>query len=403
MIKSDFQDTNQEFLKIEKQIIEESDLIFVTLNSSGNRELDDLRGHIDTLFVDESSQARETECLIPLRFMPRKVVLFGDCLQLQPTVASRNGLVKSVLGKSLFERLIEQGVMPYFLDKQYRMHPTLSFFPNRRFYSSRIKDSRHVLQRKDPKVLEGFLSSGRNYFFDIDGREERNPTSKSYSNSQEIEAIISFLDRILEGRSRSYTKKISQSIGILVSYNEQKARIKKRVLKEFDFNFDVNTIDGYQGREKDIILISLVRTKESLGFMNNYRRLNVSITRAKYGLFIFGKVNHFESNDHWKSYIELHRTRESLIEKHKVDDVIDMMFDERRLVIEDSDSEGNEEGHRKVEAGVDFYKGQKKMDPKNVIIEDTSKKEDKGENGSNKGVKISGKNRLQDLLDGKIN
>lgn len=165
-LRNDIEESNSDLKKAESTILRQADVVFVTLNSSGNEEYNSLKDQISAVFIDESSQARETEVLIPLKYRSEKLILFGDSLQLSPTVLSSKSS-KAKFDTSLFERLIINGVKPYFLDIQYRMHPDLSFFPNKTYYFSKLVNSESVIHRPLPKSL-GFLSTGlRNIMLNV--------------------------------------------------------------------------------------------------------------------------------------------------------------------------------------------------------------------------------------------
>ena len=192
------------------------------------------------------------------------------------------------------------------------MHPEISIFPNKRYYSSKIMDSDYVKERKDPSHL-AFLGNIRTALVDTKGTESQGQVSRSYSNVTEAERIATFFKTSFEGKSRTFIAKTVQSTGILVGYNDQKKLIKTTLKRELKEDFDVDTIDGYQGREKDFIIISVVRTGGTMGFMKSYRRLNVALTRAKYGLYIFGDCDLLNKHEEWRSLIKVLDNRGSVI------------------------------------------------------------------------------------------
>jgi len=273
---------------IVNKILAKTPVILSTNSTAALEYLDRIK--FDLIIVDEASQATIPSILIPLSRSGR-FVLAGDHKQLPPTILNQNALE---LEKTLFEELIRlYPYKAYMLDIQYRMNPKLMEFPNMEFYDGRIKAApglenftiddliddtgcewrlgRELLNPKKPLL---FIDTA-----DIKGKFERRVKgSPSLQNQLEADltVIISnfFIKRGVD----------PSEIGIITPYDDQVDLISSHAKVE------VNTVDGYQGREKEIIIISMVRSNKQgrIGFLSDLRRLNVSLTRARRKLIIIG-------------------------------------------------------------------------------------------------------------------
>ncbi len=296
---------------IEERIVTGCHVIFSTLNSSAKENLGYLEGIIQEVLIDEASQSRETEVLIPLKYGPKKVILFGDSLQLPPTILNMESN-KTLFSKSLFERMIDNKVKPLFLNIQYRMHPLISYCPNKMFYWQRIKDSDYVNTRPDYPEFS-FLRNRRVVFVDdVDSQEER--IGSSYINTREVRLVEKFVHMIHErcGEKEALMKKV----GVICGYKMQKNKLIsnfKKSRSDILKYLDIDTIDGFQGREKEIIILSTVRSSSNIGFISDYRRLNVAITRAKSGLFIFGSRSALIEDKMWGEMLRFYEKNNFMV------------------------------------------------------------------------------------------
>lgn len=255
----------------------------------------------DYVLIDEATQAMEPEVLIPLSLAER-AILVGDHFQLGPTVMNQEAL-QAGLGLSFFERCVERGIVPIQLLLQYRMHPFLSAFPNKHFYNNVLRDaamaSKNVLL---DNILPGY--AGKPFIFiHATGRETRRGRSfVNYRESNEIEKFVGYL-------LRAGVKETS--IGVITPYLSQKSCLHHKIIhsyvtKKFDINkIEVKTVDGYQGQEKDFVILSCVRSNHNgnVGFLNDRRRLNVALTRAKHGLFVIGNAELLAEDPSWEAMI----------------------------------------------------------------------------------------------------
>jgi senataxin len=172
------------------------------------------------------------------------------------------------------------------LEIQYRMDPAIRVFPSTNFYENRLTDGQSILTRKTrtwlPKNSE-FL------FFDLeDSEESREADETSYINMPEAEFIVSIYEA-LEG-----SHGCGMDIGVITPYKRQVRHLRNAFSHsyrgQFRADIEINTVDGFQGREKDVIIFSCVRSGDRIGFLDDFRRMNVAITRAKFALWIIGKA-----------------------------------------------------------------------------------------------------------------
>lgn len=217
----------------------------------------------------------------------------------------------------MFERFLECGVKNYMLKIQYRMHPQIRQFPSDQFYEGQLVDDKSIMQRVPDntlKKLENNLNLQPTMFFNLNySRESQNETSKQ--NPDEVNFIRELLyvlaRQLSESRYHAYDlSKLKGRIGIISPYKSQVrqirgalARIRNKIGMGGDGDIEVNTVDAYQGREKDIIIISTVRTN-GIGFLRDYRRMNVAITRAKHFLWVVGNDKCLTKDENWGQMIE---------------------------------------------------------------------------------------------------
>ncbi|KAJ8901963.1 hypothetical protein NDN08_004165 [Rhodosorus marinus] len=302
-------------------IVSSATLVFTTLNSAGHDFLRRSSGVFDCVVLDEAAQAVEPEVLIPLTLVgPRKpphCIMVGDPRQLPATVFSNVPAVRKVFSKSLFERLndgaLKKGSSELMLAVQYRMHPLISKFPSQEFYAGKLMDAENVRQKEYTKVFHTKCNNrfGPLTFVDTSGcgKEERSYNG-SVKNRFEQSLCVSILkDLITKFRDEDFTDKIA----ILSPYKVQVRELHQTIGRDrllSTMKIEVNTIDGIQGREKDIVLLSTVRSgsindTSSIGFLKDLRRMNVAITRAKYSLITIGDAKLLQrSSPSWSRMIQ---------------------------------------------------------------------------------------------------
>ncbi len=288
--------------KMIRDIIETSDVILSTNSSAALESIS--RTKFDVAIIDEASQATIPSVLIPIA-KAHRFILAGDHKQLPPTIISDKA---QKLEKTLFEELIK--IYPFksqLLDVQYRMNSLLMKFPNAEFYNNNLKSDSSVDDITINDILTTTEKEDAMLFVDtsnVDNTGEIHlKDSKSIVNEIEAEIAIRLTDDYLK------VGLTEDDIGIISPYADQVKIIQDRTPVE------VKTVDGFQGREKEIIIISTVRSNEdgNIGFLRDLRRLNVAITRAKRKLIIIGNVNTLENNPTYARLIEFARKNKVLV------------------------------------------------------------------------------------------
>ena len=305
----DIQHNKKEIRRLEKEMIasvlDNAEVICSTNIGSGHRMLDGRRFPI--VLMDEATQAVEPSSLIPISKGCRQLILVGDHKQLPPTVISRKA-EREGLGRSLFERLIDVGIQTNLLDVQYRMHPVLREFPSARFYDDRLNDGCQAADRPAPA---GILWPDWDHpfaFIPLEGVEDEEQEGGSRSNPIEAARIYDLVQGLLLPGDV-----LASDVGIITPYSGQ----VRALCDIFDRNkgreqggpfagLEINTVDGYQGREKDVIIFSAVRSNADgvVGFLSDQRRLNVAITRAKRGLVVVGDPKTLRYDPTWRSWLD---------------------------------------------------------------------------------------------------
>jgi len=288
-------------IRINSDLFGEARVIASTLVGSANRLLDGQK--FGTLFIDEAAQALEAACWIPMRRISR-VVLAGDHCQLPPTVKSIAAL-KAGLGKTLMERIVEMHPEAVTLLKiQYRMNDDIMRFSSNYFYEGKVESAPEVKYRSilDLDTAMEWISpenpdnpecpDNPDY---PDYREQFVGESFGRINKAEAELTLDTLQHYFEriGKQRLLDERID--VGIISPYRAQvqylrRLLMKREYFKPFRRLISVNTVDGFQGQERDVIVISLVRSNDEgqIGFLRDLRRMNVAITRARMKLIILG-------------------------------------------------------------------------------------------------------------------
>ncbi len=305
-------------IRINQELFGEARVIASTLTGSAHRLLQGMK--FTTLFVDEAAQALEAACWIPMRKVSR-VVLAGDHCQLPPTVKNHAAL-RAGLGKTLMERIVENRPDDVCLLKiQYRMNEKIMQFSSKWFYDGKVESDSSVKFRGILDYDEPMLWIDTN---GDDCHEEFIGESFGRINKTEADLTLRHMEDYFKkiGKARVLDENID--VGIISPYRAQvkylRQRIKKsQVFKPFRHLISVNTVDGFQGQERDIIFISLVRANEEgqIGFLADLRRMNVAITRARMKLIILGDTNTLCKHKFYKQlYEETYHFSSSLGNKH---------------------------------------------------------------------------------------
>uniref|UniRef100_A0A0E0ILQ4 Uncharacterized protein n=1 Tax=Oryza nivara TaxID=4536 RepID=A0A0E0ILQ4_ORYNI len=341
--------------KVRKSILGEAEIVVTTLSGCGGdiysvcsetasaSKFANFSEHalFDVVVIDEAAQALEPATLIPLQLLKSKgtkCIMVGDPKQLPATVMS--GLASKFLYEcSMFERLQRAGYPVIMLTKQYRMHPEISRFPSLHFYENKLLDGAQAADKSAP--FHGHDCLGPYMFFDVaDGREQcgKNAATQSLCNQFEAEAALEILGFL---KNRYPSEFSCMKIGIITPYRSQLSLLRSRFNSFFGpeivAEMEINTVDGFQGREVDILVLSTVRASNSsdsrhhtgeargIGFVADVRRMNVALTRARFSLWIVGNAKTLQTNSHWASllqnakernlFISVNRPYRSLFEK----------------------------------------------------------------------------------------
>lgn len=297
--------------KIATRIIEGANVILCTNSSSALEILKNFE--FDVAVIDEASQTTIPSILIPIA-KAKKFILAGDHKQLPPTILSERA---KPLSKTLFEMLIERyPEKSVLLNVQYRMNEILMEFPSSEFYHGKLKADNSVknITLKDlgiklphlPNYLKKILDPKNPIIFlDTSRSEKKFERKKLGSFSKENPFEVEIVKKILKLLFKIGVKK--EFIGIITPYEDQLELLKK----ELGEIVEINTVDAYQGREKEVIIISFVRSSREkiLGFLKDLRRLNTAITRAKRKLICIGDAETLSSNQTYKKLLNFIREK----------------------------------------------------------------------------------------------
>lgn len=292
-------------IRINEALFSEARVIASTLVSSANRLLTGKK--FGTLFIDEAAQALEAACWIPIRKADR-VVLAGDHFQLPPTVKSPQAL-REGLGNTLMQAIANnQPNAVSLLKLQYRMNDEIMRFPSEWFYGDMLQSAPEVKYRS---ILDFDTPITWVNTEEMDCNEEFIGESYGRINKPEAELTISQLKEYITkiGRERFLGERID--VGVISPYKAQVQYLRQLIKKDAFFKpyrqlITVNTVDGFQGQERDVILISLVRANEKgeIGFLGDLRRMNVAITRARMKLIILGNAATLTRHSFYKKLYE---------------------------------------------------------------------------------------------------
>jgi len=314
--------------KLRSQILGNSSIILTTLSSSGSKAFAEAVGRhsnktdseFDAVVIDEACQASEPESLIPFKYNPTTITLVGDPKQLPVLSLAGSSSYQKLFERSLFERLQSLNFPVILLRNQYRMHEDIASFPSEQFYKGKLITPDSVKNRsKSSWSCPCFPSL---CFWDIRGRNMiANKNGQGFSNKEEA----TFITRtILCTLADTFLKKSEShvTVGIISFYRDQIKLLKEQLaripaLENSRLKVKVATVDGFQGSECDVIILSCVRSHPTskkgrgwqrrggeIGFLNDYRRVNVALTRAKCSLWIVGNAEVLKASDLWRKLIQ---------------------------------------------------------------------------------------------------
>lgn len=292
-------------VQIDTELFAEARVIACTLVGSANRLL--MNKYFTTLFIDEAAQAMEAACWIPIGKTDR-VILAGDHCQLPPTIkcpeAAKGGLDKTLMQKIASDKPETVSL----LNIQYRMHEDIMRFSSQWFYHNEVQSApevkdRGILALDTPVVW--FDTSGSD--FDEDCPE----TNISRINIKEAELLVEQLKAYIEKISKERILDEHIDFGLISPYRAQVQYIRKLIKQNAFFKpirkqITIHTVDGFQGQERDVIMISLVRANEAgqIGFLSDLRRMNVAITRARMKLILTGDADTLSKHRFYREFYQ---------------------------------------------------------------------------------------------------
>jgi hypothetical protein len=278
-----------------REMLQRADVIFCTLASSGASFLRKSISQVEDLIVDEAAASTEPELYIPFSYMPARMLAVGDPKQLPATVSSVTAESLG-LSRSLHERLMYHCSYDHvMLDTQYRMKPEISRFPSHHFYSQKLKNGRNVLSSAYTNGIT-IMAESPYTMFQVNGTE-RQGRSGSYENVAEAHAVVEIIEAFRTPALQRYGKDwcSSDRLRVITFYQAQVALISRLLQQKGMASVLVATVDSSQGCEADHVVVSFVRSegvrsRSSVGFLADERRLNVGLTRAKYQLICVGNI-----------------------------------------------------------------------------------------------------------------
>jgi regulator of nonsense transcripts 1 len=314
----DFEDSNEEEFKelkrkIELQVLRDADVVLTTCVLSGSKLIKSV--NFDRVIIDEAGQASEPETLITIMhgMESEKIILIGDHHQLRPTITCEDA-EKLGLSVSLFERLVALKATPNFLDTQYRMHPKLAAYLSWMFYDSKLKNGVNCAQRQPTKNYPWNNRLHPIEFRAVWGEESTRGCSKF--NELEANEVKKVVDKLLRAGVGP------NQVGVITPYEAQRILLTKILEK---YKVEIKNVDGFQGREKDYIIFSCVRSakQSSIGFVRNPNRLNVAITRAKLGLIMVGNSFILSRKKLWNQMLYQYLDDDAIVNVSRMKDLFE--------------------------------------------------------------------------------
>ncbi|GJP43980.1 hypothetical protein CLOM_g3376 [Closterium sp. NIES-68] len=296
--------------RIRVAILDEAAIVCSTLAFAGSGVFSRMSRPFDVVVIDEAAQAVEPSTLIPMTHGCSQVFMVGDPLQLPATVLSTRAVHYGYHG-SMFSRLQQAGYPVVMLNTQYRMHPMIRQFPSSEFYGGALKDAPQMAQNTArPWHAERLF--GPLFFFDLHQSKDEQPPGGSWMNKDEAEFVMVLYRHLVALYPQL---KDTSDVGVISPYKHQVKLLRdkfRELLGETAHKVDVNTVDGFQGREKDVIIFSCVRAGrgkgKSIGFLSDYRRMNVGITRARSSMLVVANASALMVDEHWGNLVRHART-----------------------------------------------------------------------------------------------
>ena len=282
----------------ETKIKQHCRLFLCTTSVSGSHFLEDVK--IERVFIEEAAQTILVDSLIPLTQHTKHLVLAGDPKQLEGMIysdkAKRCGYDMSLM--HYFDRIStsKKRHQKLLLRIQYRMHPDISIFPNIHFYKNELIDSEYV---KDRPTLVSYGLPTYKVINLVNTYEKQHPLVRSYCNYEEAEYISNILDDLLDRHPDFDLRRIT----VITPYAGQ-VLLLREILGRFKDHIQISSIDGIQGKENDVIIASMVRVGDSIGFNDDRHRINVLLTRARFSTYLVGNFSTFQKDRMWGRLIK---------------------------------------------------------------------------------------------------
>ncbi|CAI5501461.1 unnamed protein product, partial [Closterium sp. Naga37s-1] len=291
--------------RIRVAILDEAAIVCSTLAFAGSGVFSRMSRPFDVVVIDEAAQAVEPSTLIPMTHGCSQVFMVGDPLQLPATVLSTRAVHYGYHG-SMFSRLQQAGYPVVMLNTQYRMHPMIRHFPSHEFYGGALRDAPQMAQNT-ARPWHAERVFGPLFFFDLHQSKDEQPPGGSWMNTDEAEFVMVLYRHLVALYPQL---KESSDVGVISPYKHQVKLLRdkfRELLGEAAHRVDVNTVDGFQGREKDVIIFSCVRAGrgkgKSIGFLSDYRRMNVGITRARSSMLVVANAAALMVDEHWGNLV----------------------------------------------------------------------------------------------------
>jgi len=295
----------QKDMELQLKILQSAEVVCTTTIAAGGEILSKL--NFSGILVDEVAQATELSVMVPIVLRggktQKRLVLVGDHCQLPPGIQSQEAETRG-LSLSIYSRLQRAGIEPAFLDTQYRSHPKLAEFSSEAFYSGALGSGVDGAERPAPKGIPWPNKDVPVAFVEVGSPEEAEGDSKS--NTAEAQRVMRLVAQIVAAQELGF-----DDIGVVTPYVAQVRKLRQLfrtiVPPNFDFRrLEVASVDAFQGREKEIIIFSAVRcnAKGNVGFLGDWRRLNVMLTRARRGLVVFGTASTLCNDHYWDRWLK---------------------------------------------------------------------------------------------------
>eukprot|EP00435_Cladocopium_sp_Y103_P054205 s1761_g17.t1 len=305
--------SRQDF-ELQMKILREAEVICTTTIAAGMDFLARL-SNFEAILVDEVAQATELSTAVPVILRgANRLVLVGDHCQLPPAVLSPEAELRG-LSVSVYWRLVQAGgLKPFMLNTQYRSHPKLAEFSSKAFYDGLLKSGIEATQRLLPAGVPWPNSECPIAFVNVDAQEELEGDSKA--NSMEAQLVANVVGKVFQQGELN----VSQ-VGVVTPYMAQVRRLRQMLRPVIPAGVDFRllecaSVDNFQGREKELIVFSAVRSNRAgnVGFLADWRRLNVMLTRARRGLLIFGNAATLKQDPTWQKWLAFAEQHDCMVQ-----------------------------------------------------------------------------------------